>query len=195
MRTADSLTRPKLVKIFFALWLLSISVCLFDWGFSYFYCIWCAMDNGYPSHSQYVLRAERGIICVLVALPLRAALRNDKVSRRLKMEWIYLGHDGPVPDYFRLPTSKRWSNGFGFAFRSENIMGSPTLGWAVTTSVPYWFVVFLLLIPAPLVLRASIRRRTRAARGLCPHCGYDLRASLDRCPECGEARKTVGGVG
>lgn len=54
--------------------------------------------------------------------------------------------------------------------------------------VPYWFVLSLLaaagwLSSRPL-RRAALAGR-RARRGLCPACGYDLRGSGDRCPECG----------
>ena|SRR5687768_11142253 len=34
-------------------------------------------------------------------------------------------------------------------------------------------------------VRAQIHHR-RARAGLCPRCGYDLRATPGRCPECGE---------
>ena len=53
-------------------------------------------------------------------------------------------------------------------------------------------VIFLLWIPfaalvLPLVRReiADRRRRTAESNGLCASCGYDLRATPERCPECG----------
>jgi hypothetical protein len=53
---------------------------------------------------------------------------------------------------------------------------------------PYWAVLLAVVAPAGLWLGrawrgARVRRRRRM--GLCPACGYDLRGTPERCPECG----------
>lgn len=51
--------------------------------------------------------------------------------------------------------------------------------------VPHWFLV-MLAIPWPVcLLRNRLRHHYRRKHGLCLGCGYDLRASTERCPECG----------
>jgi hypothetical protein len=58
----------------------------------------------------------------------------------------------------------------------------------------HWNVVCPMWVPVlasgvlPLArLRRRHRRRRQANAGMCPHCGYDLRATPGRCPECGAA--------
>ena len=63
-----------------------------------------------------------------------------------------------------------------------------------------WFTLLVLLVGGLLlalfvgVIVATLRlhweplaQNHRHSRGLCPQCGYDVRASTTRCPECGSS--------
>ena len=51
--------------------------------------------------------------------------------------------------------------------------------------ISHWLAALLLAVPPALWLHRYLQRRRTARAGLCPSCGYDLRATPDRCPECG----------
>ena len=51
--------------------------------------------------------------------------------------------------------------------------------------IPYWFPMLMFAVQ-PALWIIGWRRKVRKARaGSCVKCGYDLRASNERCPECG----------
>jgi hypothetical protein len=66
---------------------------------------------------------------------------------------------------------------FGFYFRRQS-------GYT-DIYVPHWFLLMLMALLPVLCLLSRHRARRRSREGLCPSCGYDLRATPDRCPECG----------
>jgi hypothetical protein len=60
--------------------------------------------------------------------------------------------------------------------------------YATTHAAPWWVLAAgLAILPALAVPRwhRAWQRMRRANSGLCPACGYNLRATPDRCPECG----------
>ncbi len=78
---------------------------------------------------------------------------------------------------------------FGFEGPTEGIIHP---GYSLrayrTIMLPYWLLqVVTLIFPAVWLMRVHVRRRRARLRAadLCAACGYDLRATPDRCPECG----------
>jgi hypothetical protein len=66
--------------------------------------------------------------------------------------------------------------------------------WIQRIVLPYWaLAVPLALWPAGTIAGVTVRRQRRMLaqrrqrQGRCTGCGYDLRATPQRCPECGTA--------
>ena len=68
---------------------------------------------------------------------------------------------------------------------SDDVDGPPTGRPDLMLLYPPALVITGIPIALWLLLIPSRKRQQRLKRGLCVECGYDLRASSERCPECG----------
>jgi hypothetical protein len=71
--------------------------------------------------------------------------------------------------------------------------------WGISRglTVPIWFLAAVSgVLPLAVLGRWQWRRQKtrRAAMGFCRVCGYDLRATPQRCPECGTIPPAVKGA-
>jgi hypothetical protein len=81
----------------------------------------------------------------------------------------------------------QWENrGFGHqvdGFASIGVDSAVIDRWRA----PYWFIcTCMAAMPLCFAIRGRIVARRSSLR-FCSNCGYDLRATPDRCPECGSA--------
>jgi hypothetical protein len=78
---------------------------------------------------------------------------------------------------------------FGFADWGRHKLMGQLEAFSAGIYLRYWVLAIVFgILPGIKTLNlvlASQRRRYRRSHGLCLVCGYDLRATPDRCPECG----------
>jgi hypothetical protein len=155
--------------IFNGLTALSLLVCLAAIGFwvrSYF-----AFDQVYRVGSDWSLQIAISRGEFLLSTPTLA----NKLG-----QWIW-EIDDPIDlvKEARMVTGPSHRPIAGFFFLSD---AASQLNLMLLLPIPFIAAIFAIL---PFIVLITHIRRQRFQCGLCPKCGYDLRASPDRCPECG----------
>jgi hypothetical protein len=144
---------------------LCLTVCAL-WVRSYWVgdgCVWKPATDADTYYSTYLARGR---------------WRFDRGHWRTHEADFY--RDVSAPDYIEADAG---ALGFAVEFLTDD-----TPERHLRTVFPMWAPAALSAVLPAIGLTSYARRRrtlTRRAAGLCPACGYDLRASPARCPECG----------
>jgi len=102
--------------------------------------------------------------------------------------WYFAGAVAPPPlrhSWEHLGVFVRFEKGLRWGV-------SPGVGSYTYWGAPYW-LLFALTICGPALCGVRWWRSRLFGEGRCANCGYDLRESPERCPECGAA-VDVGGT-
>jgi len=139
-----------------------------------------------PTHEyrQEIVYVNRGT----VALTLWSYKIDDRSVRQFEVraaKGSFLHRWGPMKYALPWPAPQGWERVLVVrVFKNVRNGGAPGVGNGVNVFVSYW-VLFLLTAIGPGLWMWGWWRRRRWRQGFCRECGYDLRASPDRCPECG----------
>ena len=76
-------------------------------------------------------------------------------------------------------------------FAGFQIIAYDRIDGYVVLVIPLWSIVLMLAGGSGWTWVRCYRQRQRRRPGHCTQCGYDLRGSPERCPECGTAPRAV----
>ena len=140
---------------------------------------------------RWIFDAAAGMSLVLLLGAVGLWVESYTYCRSVRYNWAYrkagIVSDSGEVQLYRI----EWNNPsewllvdrylWGFRFNCTIVTGSHTL---YIFGVPHWFLSLVFAVLPALWVR---RWRNRIPPGHCKRCGYDLRASEGRCPECGTA--------
>jgi hypothetical protein len=132
-----------------------------------------------PQVNQYpniiLARLHRLIVEIRPGAMTRAVSGGDPMDSRL------ISHRGPPSVYVDKKQLDNVRDFWHVAYDHQ-----------IVTVSYFWLIFGQLLLPAFVGWRA-VARFSRRKRGCCVTCGYDLRASAGRCPECGSQSSAEAG--
>jgi len=137
----------------------------------------------YISHNRTVA-SHVGRVYVIY---MRAEESNKSKDLPRRVSWHFAWSPGRRHDRFKAPSWIAWS---GLDWRADVAEGGRPNGeyWSnrdIFVCVPYWLLALPTAAAGWLLGRRVRLKRRRLRRGLCIACGYDVRMSPGRCPECG----------
>lgn len=170
----------RLLPMFSIMSLVALAVTLVLW----FSSLWRCYEVAY-----HRLDGHRGTSYLLSSWPLRFAVMSaplpGPVSPRISWWSGYTSpavtRSGSTQPFFELSNDRIACIGFEYCHRVIEDLSMDVS----EVEISHWILVLLFAILPFLHFRLIYMRRRLARLGLCPTCGYDLRASPDRCPECG----------
>ncbi|HZN66701.1 MAG TPA: hypothetical protein VFB66_15530 [Tepidisphaeraceae bacterium] len=114
---------------------------------------------------------------------LTLVMLRESTDHGLFQKGRFHARDDPDPSYGQNPEFA----GFGYL----RVPRGDSMRWT-ELQVPHWSLLLVAGIAPTCSVVRKIRRRRQLNAGLCPRCGYDLRATPQRCPECGTVAAEAG---
>jgi hypothetical protein len=166
--------------------LISLLLCVATvalWVRSYWYSD--SYDFGRDGGSSHDLRSLLGNVHLVSDFGTRRVGGESHFSsERLSPQAVWHGGRSGYPPQPHWHFGCIWQNyaRYHMAFAYG---GSGTMTQHRLIVVPYrWFALMFALLPAARLI-VIVRSRRRDIESRCRTCGYDLRATPNRCPECG----------
>lgn len=177
--------RRRVTRHFRSVWITLLLITVAGWVLSYACTIWIVSDRFDVTADGRLGQGWRVASCwggLLFRRDWTLSREEDRpTSRPWQISVLVVNASG-------MGTVQRSKANFlGFQFAGQPFTGPAMIDrtrWAV---VPYWFLVLMLSFPPGRWSLHYWRTSRWRRRGLCLICGYDLRASKERCPECGTA--------